>query len=171
MRRALRAWHAIGEPYALATVAAVRGSAPREVGAALAVDSAGGAVGSVSSGCVDAEVYERCRKVLRTGEVVRRTFEPDPDDPFAPAMTCGGTVDVVIRRIDPPTDSTVRRRTGPAALPRRSRPGRGHPEEAALSIGAETVAPARGGSGLPLRDTAGAIHHSDTPRRAEVPWS
>ena len=38
---ALRAWHAAGEPYALATVAAVRGSAPREVGAALAVDGAG----------------------------------------------------------------------------------------------------------------------------------
>jgi xanthine dehydrogenase accessory factor len=105
--RTLRAWHAIGEPYALATVAAVRGSAPRQVGAALAVDRSGGAVGSVSGGCVDAEVYELCCEVLRTGQVVRRTFEPDPDDPFAPAMTCGGVVDVVIRRIDPPTDSTV----------------------------------------------------------------
>ena len=45
------------------------------------------------------------------------------------------------------------------------------PEEVALSIGAEIVALARGGSGLPLGDTAGAIHHPARPRRAEVPWS
>jgi len=104
---ALRAWHAAGEPYALATVTAVRGSAPRQVGAALAVDGAGCAVGSVSGGCVDAEVYELCREVLRTGEVVLRTFEPDPDDPFAPAMTCGGAVDIMISRIEPPADTAI----------------------------------------------------------------
>ena len=63
---ALRAWHAAGEPYALATVAAVaavRGCAPRGVGAALAVDGAGRAAESVSGGCVDAEAYELCREV------------------------------------------------------------------------------------------------------------
>ncbi|MBW8802479.1 MAG: hypothetical protein AUG49_04500 [Catenulispora sp. 13_1_20CM_3_70_7] len=293
---ALRAWHALGEPYALATVAAVRGSAPREVGAALAVDGAGDAIGSVSGGCVDAEVYELCREVLRTGEVVRRTFEPDPDDPFAPAMTCGGTVDIVIRRIDPPADTAVlsaldaRQRGAPrllvfgavafadplvrlgkflgyrvtvcdarpvfatrkrfpeadevvvqwphrylattdvdrltavcvlthdakfdvpvlvealrspagyvgaigsrrtcadraerlraagvtdAELARLRSPvgldlGGVSPEEVALSIGAEIIALARGGSGLPLADTAGAIHHPDPARPAEVSWS
>jgi xanthine dehydrogenase accessory factor len=104
---ALRCWHAAGEPYALATVVAVHGSAPREVGAALAVDTAGDALGSVSGGCVEAEVYELCREVLRTGATLRRRFETDPADPFAPALTCGGTIDVLIRRIDPRTDATV----------------------------------------------------------------
>lgn len=99
--RTVRQWHALGRPYALATVVAVDGSAPREIGAALAVDEAGTAAGSVSGGCVDAEVYELCREALRTGEPVRRSFESDPDDPFAPALTCGGRIEVLIRRIDP----------------------------------------------------------------------
>jgi xanthine dehydrogenase accessory factor len=103
----LRCWHAVGAPYALATVVAVQGSAPREIGAALAVDAAGSAAGSVSGGCVEAEVYELCREVLRTGEPVRRRFAADPADPFAPALTCGGTIDILIRRVDPATDTSV----------------------------------------------------------------
>jgi xanthine dehydrogenase accessory factor len=103
----LRCWHDKGRPYALAKVVAVYGSAPRAVGAALAVDEDGAAAGSVSAGCVEAEVYELCRQVLRTGRPVRRRFEADAADPFAPALTCGGTIDVMIRRVDPSTDTTV----------------------------------------------------------------
>lgn len=103
----LRAWQVRGLPYAVATISAVRGSAPRGTGVALAVDSCGVLIGSVSGGCVDGEVYELCLEVLRTGGVVRRTFQADPEDPFAPAMTCGGAVDVTIRRVDPRMDSSV----------------------------------------------------------------
>lgn len=103
----LRCWHDKGSPYALATVVAVSGSAPRGVGAALAVDEAGNAAGSVSGGCVEGEVYELCREVLRTGEKVRRRFEADAGNPFAPALVCGGTLDVEIRRVDPRTDTAV----------------------------------------------------------------
>ena len=109
LARTLRCWHALGEPYALATVVAVTGSAPREPGAALAVDTEGNAAGSVSGGCVDAEVYELCREVLRTGRPVRRHFDSDPADPFAPSLVCGGTIEVAIRRIDPRTDTGVLR--------------------------------------------------------------
>ena len=103
----LRCWHDKGRPYALAKVVAVSGSAPRGVGAALAVDEAGNAAGSVSGGCVEAEVYELCREVLRTGEEVRRRFEADAGNPFAPALVCGGTLDVEISRVDPRTGTTV----------------------------------------------------------------
>ena len=104
---ALRAWQAAGSPYALAAITAVEGSAPRGTGVALAVDGTGALVGSVSGGCVDAEVYELCREVLRTGTTVHRTFGTDSDDPFAPAMPGGGVVTVTIRRVDPRTDSSV----------------------------------------------------------------
>jgi len=103
----LRCWHDKGSPYALAKVVAVTGSAPRGVGAALAVDEGGNAAGSVSGGCVEGEVYELCREVLRTGERVRRRFEADAGDPFAPALVCGGTLDVEVTRVDPRTDTTV----------------------------------------------------------------
>ncbi len=95
----LRCWQARGEAYALATIVAATGSTPRDTGPAFAVDAAGSAAGSVSGGCVDAEVYELCREVLRTGEPVRRLFDADPDDAFAPSLTCGGTIEVVIRRV------------------------------------------------------------------------
>jgi xanthine dehydrogenase accessory factor len=73
----------------------------------MAVDETGALVGSVSGGCVDGEVYELCREALHTGKTVHRTFRTDPDDPFAPAMTCGGVMDVTIRRVDPRTDTSV----------------------------------------------------------------
>jgi xanthine dehydrogenase accessory factor len=107
LAKTLRCWHELGEPYALATVVAVKGSAPREVGAALAVNADGDAAGSVSGGCVESEVYELCREVLRTGRQIERSFDSDPDDPFAPSLTCGGTIDVAIRRVDPTTDTTI----------------------------------------------------------------
>ncbi|HEV2348200.1 MAG TPA: XdhC/CoxI family protein [Actinocrinis sp.] len=97
----LRCWQARGEPYALATIVAATGSSPRGAGPALAVDTGGAAAGSVSGGCIDAEVYELCQEVLRTGESLHRSFDADPADSFAPSLSCGGTIEVAIRRVDP----------------------------------------------------------------------
>ena len=103
----LRCWHDKGRPYALAQVVAVYGSAPRGVGAALAVDEAGNVAGNVSGGCVEAEVYELCREVLRTGRTERRRFDAAGGEPFAPGLVCGGAIAVEVRRVDPSTDATV----------------------------------------------------------------
>lgn len=54
----LHRWVGQGRAFAVATVVAVGGSAPRQPGAALAVDSDGTAIGSVSGGCVEGAVYE-----------------------------------------------------------------------------------------------------------------
>ena len=100
MRELLRSWQAAGRPYALASIVGVEGSTPHEVGAALAVDADGRVSGSVSGGCVDAEIYALCQEVLASGDIVLRRFEADPDDPFAPALVCGGTLDIEIHRVD-----------------------------------------------------------------------
>lgn len=70
----LTAWDHAGVPYAVATVIAVSGSAPRLPGAAMAVCADGEAVGSVSGGCVEGAVYELCLQVLETGESKRESF-------------------------------------------------------------------------------------------------
>ncbi|MCD0481441.1 XdhC family protein [Streptacidiphilus sp. ASG 303] len=101
----LHAWHTAGRPFAVATVTAVSGSAPREPGAALAVDEDGEAVGSVSGGCVEGEVYELCREVLRTGRPVVRHFGYGDEDAFAAGLTCGGSVDVLVQRVRPGADA------------------------------------------------------------------
>ncbi|MEU4093378.1 XdhC/CoxI family protein [Streptomyces sp. NPDC026673] len=97
----LHRWSAEGRPFAVATVVSVGGSAPREPGAALAVDAAGTAVGSVSGGCVEGAVYELCQEVLETGEPVLRRFGYSDDDAFAVGLTCGGVIDIFVQRIAP----------------------------------------------------------------------
>ncbi|MFE5402587.1 XdhC family protein [Streptomyces sp. NPDC004596] len=92
----LNRWTAEGREFAVATVVAVAGSAPRGPGAALAVDRAGTVIGSVSGGCVEGAVYDLCRQALETGESVLERFGYSDEDAFAVGLTCGGTIDVLI---------------------------------------------------------------------------
>ncbi|MGW5283185.1 XdhC family protein [Streptomyces collinus] len=89
-------WSEEGRDFAVATVLAVGGSAPRGPGAALAVDGAGTVVGSVSGGCVEGAVYDLCQEALRTGETLTERFGYSDDDAFAVGLTCGGTIEVLI---------------------------------------------------------------------------
>jgi xanthine dehydrogenase accessory factor len=97
----LAAWHAAGRPFAVATVVAVSGSAPRDPGAALAVDADGEAVGSVSGGCVESAVYELCQEALESGEPVLHSFGYSDEDAFAVGLTCGGIIDVFVQPVRP----------------------------------------------------------------------
>ncbi|MEU8550357.1 XdhC/CoxI family protein [Streptomyces roseoverticillatus] len=97
----LHRWCGEGRAFAVATVVAVEGSAPRQPGAALAVDAAGTAVGSVSGGCVEGAVYELCRAALESGESVRERFGYSDEDAFAVGLTCGGVLDVLVVPVRP----------------------------------------------------------------------
>lgn len=92
----LNRWVEQGRDFAVATVVAVGGSAPRQPGAALAVDGEGTAIGSVSGGCVEGAVYELCRQALEDGETVLERFGYSDDDAFAVGLTCGGIIDILV---------------------------------------------------------------------------
>ncbi|MFE0727341.1 XdhC family protein [Streptomyces antibioticus] len=92
----LNRWAAQGRDFAVATVVAVGGSAPRRPGAALAVDADGTAIGSVSGGCVEGAVYDLCRQALEDGEPVLERFGYSDDDAFAVGLTCGGVIDILV---------------------------------------------------------------------------
>lgn len=98
----LERWWSAGTPFAVATVVSVTGSAPRQPGAALAVNEAGTAVGSISGGCVEAAAYDLCRQVLESGSSVVEHFAYSEDDAFALGLTCGGTLDVLVQPVYPP---------------------------------------------------------------------
>ncbi|WP_329469672.1 XdhC family protein [Streptomyces sp. NBC_01723] len=122
----LNRWLDEGREFAVATVVSVGGSAPRGPGAALAVDSEGTAIGSVSGGCVEGAVYELCSDALRSGETVRERFGYSDEDAFAVGLTCGGVIDMMVTPVgaDAPSRELFRAalataaRGGTAALAR-----------------------------------------------------
>ncbi|MEU8813487.1 XdhC family protein [Actinoplanes sp. NPDC048796] len=93
-------WWAAGEPAGLATVTATWSSAPRQPGAAMAVGPDGTVAGSVSGGCVEGAVYEICREVAETGQARTVRFGVSDDDAFEVGLTCGGTIEMLIERVD-----------------------------------------------------------------------
>ncbi|MFC8494648.1 XdhC family protein [Streptomyces sp. NPDC057235] len=92
----LHRWVEQGRDFAVATVVAVGGSAPRQPGAALAVDSEGTAIGSVSGGCVEGAVYDLCVQALDDGRAVVERFGYSDEDAFAVGLTCGGIIDILV---------------------------------------------------------------------------
>ncbi|PWI06312.1 XshC-Cox1-family protein [Streptomyces sp. NWU339] len=96
----LHEWLDEGREFAVATVVSVGGSAPRGPGAALAVDSAGTVIGSVSGGCVEGAVYELCVQALADGATRVERFGHSDEDAFAVGLTCGGNIDIMVTPVD-----------------------------------------------------------------------
>ncbi|MFE2032587.1 XdhC family protein [Streptomyces scopuliridis] len=112
----LNRWVEQGRDFAVATVVAVTGSAPRRPGAALAVDSAGTAIGSVSGGCVEGAVYELCQQALQDGTTVLERFGYSDEDAFAVGLTCGGVIDILVTPVRSDVAGSALRAVFAAAL-------------------------------------------------------
>ncbi len=95
-RRIVNMWQR-GGAVALATLVRVEGSSYRTAGARLLVGSDGSYVGSVSGGCLEAEIVRKARWLTRAGASVERystIFDDTAEIPYG--LGCGGTVDVLI---------------------------------------------------------------------------
>ena len=93
-------WRAEGEEVAIATVVATRRSAPRPVGAKLAVSQSGRLCGSVSGGCVEADVAEHAREVLEAGAPRLVSYGIDDETAFSVGLPCGGEIDVFLEKFE-----------------------------------------------------------------------
>jgi xanthine dehydrogenase accessory factor len=99
MRTALEVahhWAQEGKEVAAATLVSVGGSTPRRAGARLIVSSGGETWGSVSFGCVEADVAAHARAVLEKGQPHLAAYGVTDEDAFAMGFTCGGTMEVFI---------------------------------------------------------------------------
>jgi xanthine dehydrogenase accessory factor len=97
----VEAWIGRGEPFALATVVATHGSAPRPIGAKLAVDAAGRIAGAVSGGCVEGAVAALAADVLAGAPARVQRFGLADDEAWAIGLPCGGLIDVHVARWAP----------------------------------------------------------------------
>jgi xanthine dehydrogenase accessory factor len=89
-------WRAEGEEVAIATVVATRRSAPRPLGSKLAVTRSGRLFGSVSGGCVEADVAEQCKAIL-DGELPKVvSYGIADDEAWSVGLPCGGEIDVFL---------------------------------------------------------------------------
>jgi xanthine dehydrogenase accessory factor len=94
-------WLAEDLRVAAATVVKTERSAPREVGATLAVSERGEVAGSVTGGCVEPAVYEEAQAVLR-GEGPRLvTYGIADEEAFEVGLPCGGTVHIYVFEPEP----------------------------------------------------------------------
>ncbi|SDZ20218.1 xanthine dehydrogenase accessory factor [Micromonospora pattaloongensis] len=96
----LRRWRKAGQAVAVATVVETWHSAPKPAGSSMLVGPDGTAVGSISGGCVEGAVYQLSQDVLVSGVPVLRRYGISDTDAFEVGLTCGGTLDVFVQRID-----------------------------------------------------------------------
>jgi xanthine dehydrogenase accessory factor len=92
----LLAWQREGLTFAVATVVATWKSAPRQAGAAMAINEAGEVVGSISGGCVEAAVYEVATQVLQNGAAQLVRYGVSDGDALEVGLTCGGIIDILV---------------------------------------------------------------------------
>ena len=93
-------WRAKGEKVAIATVVATRRSAPRPVGAKLAVSQSGELAGSVSGGCVEGDVFEHACEVLRSGRPKLLNYGIEDEEAWNVGLPCGGEIHVFVEPLD-----------------------------------------------------------------------
>jgi xanthine dehydrogenase accessory factor len=93
-------WQSEKRPVALATVVQTWGSAPRKVGAKMALTADGRIAGSVSGGCVEGAVFEEGTAALQTNRPKLLHFGVADETAWDVGLACGGTIEVFVERLD-----------------------------------------------------------------------
>jgi xanthine dehydrogenase accessory factor len=81
-----------GRPFALGIISGVNGSSPQKLGAKALFFEDGRIVGTLGGGCLEAEVQDRARRALRTGEAATFELVLDHDFGWDDGLICGGKV-------------------------------------------------------------------------------
>jgi len=90
-----------GRGAALAVVTAISGSAYRRPGAKLLVDAGGGFLGGISGGCLEEDVREIGRGVLKSGTTRVLHYDTGTDETklWGLGLGCDGEVDILVQPI------------------------------------------------------------------------
>lgn len=80
------------QPFALGIISRVKGSSPQKQGAKALFFADGRIKGTLGGGCLEAEIQDRARRALRTGEAARFELVLDHDFGWDDGLICGGKV-------------------------------------------------------------------------------
>src|SRR5204863_2761240 len=95
--RTAEAWRKQGRAVALGTIVKTWGSAPRPVGAMVAIRDDGQVVGSVSGGCVEDDLIEKVRsKAVGAQKPQLVTYGVTNEEATRWGLPCGGTLQLVM---------------------------------------------------------------------------
>lgn len=89
-------WQGEGKAVALATVVKVYGSAPRPLGAKMAISEKGEMAGSVSGGCVEGAVVQEALAVLKAGQPKLVEYGIADELAATVGLACGGNIEVFV---------------------------------------------------------------------------
>ncbi|HXG46532.1 MAG TPA: XdhC family protein [Methylomirabilota bacterium] len=94
--RHLAAALAEGEPFALGIISAVKGSSPQKKGAKALFFADGRIKGTLGGGCLEAEIQDRARRALASGQPATFELVLDHDFGWDDGLICGGKVEGLI---------------------------------------------------------------------------
>jgi len=85
-----------GQPFALGIISRVKGSSPQKKGAKALFFADGRIKGTLGGGCLEAEIQDRARRALHTGEPATFELVLDHDFGWDDGLICGGKVSGLI---------------------------------------------------------------------------
>lgn len=91
-----------GERMSLATIVAVKGSTYRRPGARLLVPEEGAPIGNISGGCLEGDVADLARIVMREGvpRIAAWDLTAEDDDVWGLGLGCNGAIEVFVEPAD-----------------------------------------------------------------------
>ena len=94
-------WLKINKKVVLATVISTWGSSPFRIGTKMIINEEGDFLGSVSGGCIEANVIEESVELLKNKYSFKKLeFNVSDENAWNLGLTCGGSISVYIEKIN-----------------------------------------------------------------------
>ena len=94
-------WIDTHQKVALATVIKTWGSSPCQIGSKMIINEKGEFLGSVSGGCVEANVISECLKLMKNNNSFKKIhFTVQDENAWSIGLACGGELAVFIEQIN-----------------------------------------------------------------------
>ena len=99
--KSANSWIESGHKVTMATVIETWGSSPCQVGSKMIVNDKGDFLGSVSGGCVEANVINECLELIKNKNLFKKMhFTVHDESAWSVGLACGGEMKVFIELIN-----------------------------------------------------------------------